>query len=317
MPPAKPQCANVKSRKFQHQRCPYAATKGDYCCRHWKKPKRFEGADLVLPVIQTRTRSITQSARKIQAWWRLRNGLRLARDRTPAFFVRELCHNTTELASMDPLETIPRDYFFVMKESGKLWGFDIRSLVVQYEAHGSLENSYTLTKCTKETYRAFQRRTEILRKQKLPLHFESVSGLTAEQSWNLRVLDICLRLDMLGYHISTQWFTDLSLSDQHRLYSTLYNLWNEDLGLTYQQQDKIVPDWSKATDRLFKWHPSRIWSKQSLDSVRRTNINVIERLISSAVAQPDKTLGAMYSVMALCYVSPLCRRAYPWMATTY
>jgi hypothetical protein len=214
---------------------------------------------------------------------------------------------------MEPLEMIPKQYFFAMKESGKLWGFDIRSLVVAYEANGKLENPYTLTKCTSETYQAFQKRLEYLRKHKIAIHYEAISGLSAEQSWNLRVLDICLRLDMLGYHIATHWFTNLTLQQQHRYYSTLYNLWNEDLGLTYQQQDKIVPDWSKPTNKLFKWHPNKVIVKGELDSVRRTNINVIERLISSASQQPDRTLGAMYSVMALCYVSNTCRKAYPWL----
>lgn len=314
---SKPQCKNIKSRKFPHLQCPYVAVKGEFCSRHWKKPKRFEGLDAAIcETIQTRTRSIAQAVRKVQNWWRFRNGLRLARERTPAFFCRDLCHNTSEIASMESLSTVPKDYFFVAKEGERFWGFDIRSLVVQYEANGVLENPYTITKFSKESYKAFQARLEHLRKAKQPLHFETLTGLTTEQSWNLRVLDMCLRLDMLGYRIATQWFTDLSLTDQHRLYSTLYNLWNEDLGLTWQQQERIVPDCSKPNTRLFKWHPNKVCAKQEIDSVRRTNLNVIERMVSSAPEQPDRTLGAMYSVMALCFINRQCRRAYPWLIPT-
>ena len=56
--------------------------------------------------------------------------------------------------------------------------------------------------------------------------------------------------------------------------------------------------------------------KSDIDSIRRTNLNIMERLISSAQASSDKTLGAMYTVMGLSHVSGPCRRAYPWLHAT-
>lgn len=216
---------------------------------------------------------------------------------------------------MEPLVEIPRDYFFVAFEPQQkmCWGFDLRSLLVYYEQHGILENPYTKLIFSPHIYDAFRRRVELLRKWKRPLHFDALSGLTSEQSWNLRVLDICLRLDMLGYRIATQWFTDLTVGEQQRLYETYYNLWTNDLGLTQQQQIRIIPDCLKADTRLFKWTPGKIFRNPDLDSVRRTNLNIMERLISSAKEAPDKTLGAMYTVLGLSHISLRCRRAYPWL----
>jgi hypothetical protein len=301
-------CANVKNKKSTQLQCSYPVKKGDFCSRHWKNPQRFQ-------VIQaSSTRSMSNSVKKIQRWWTRLNGFKLSRERTPAFFARELCHNDTELASLEPLKTVPRDYFFVIKENGLFWGYDIRTLLVQYEDTGRLENIYTTVLCKSTALEAFRLRLDQLRRWKRPLVFESAMNLTVKQSWNLRVLDACLRLDMLGYRIATQWFSDLTIAEHRTLYNTLASLWNQDLNLTEDQRRKIVPEHANPANKLFRWTPEKINMKYDLDSIRRTNLNIIERLITSASQQSDKTLGAMYTVMGLCQVSYECKEAYPWLA---
>ena len=260
------------------------------------------------------TRSMTLSVKKIQAWWKKINNRRLLREKSPGFFNRSLCHNDSDLASLEPLNNISRDYFFVLREGGRLWGFDIRTLVTQYETEGHLENPYTKELCNPESVDSFRKAVDRLRKWAKPVQYEATSGLTTGQNWNLRVLDLCLRLDMLGYRIATQWFSDLDIVGHRRLYLCLYSLWTEELGLTEEQKELIVPRYSADDFKLFKWSPVKVVSKSEIDSIRRTNLNVLERLISSAVQQSEKTLGAMYSVMALARVSYRCRQAYPWLA---
>lgn len=296
-----PRCMNIKSKKYPKERCIYAAKRGNFCSRHFKNPVPYD--------IPLASRSVMTMACKIQRFWRNRYNRFLAKERGPAFFVRNLCHNDTELASFEPLETIPRDYFFVMKESKRLWGFDIRTLVVQYEEEGKLENPYTKELCSIHIIESFKKHVDMLKRLKLPVHYERLTNLTPRQSWNLRVLDMCLRLDVLGYRIATHWFTDMSLEQHKRLYSILYSLWNT---LPSDARNTIVPV-NIELGNLFKWTPEKIDSKHDIDSVRRTNINVIERLISSALQQSDRTLGAMYSVISLTQVSYRCRNAYPWL----
>jgi hypothetical protein len=306
----KPVCMNVKSRKFPQERCKYPATKGEYCCRHWKHPRRYgDQLKIASPV----TRSVQIAARKIQTWWKLRYGIYIVRKRSLAFFNRDICHNSTELASFEPLKDIPRDYFFIVKDQTRFWGFDIRTLVTQYESEGRLENPYTKDICNSKTVEEFRLHVECLRRWKKPIHYETYSNLTPAQSWSLRVLDICLRLDMLGYRIATQWFTDLDLVLQRALYARMYHIWNDQLSQTTGLQDRLVPGHATHANRLFKWTPEKINLKSDLDSVRRTNLNVVERLISSATTQSDKVLGAMYTVMALSHVSERCRRSYAWL----
>ena len=299
-------CANIRSRKFTQERCKYVVSKGEYCHRHWKNPRRFE----IIPRV---TRSVQVSAKKIQKWWKLRYGLYLCKLKSPAFFLRNLCHNDTELASFEPLSEVKRDYFFTIKENNRYWGFDIRSLVINYEMTGQLENPYTKNICDSLTINRFRLQVDTLRRWKKSIQFEENPSLTVSQSWSLRVLDICLRLDMLGYRIATQWFSELDIVSQRNLYTCLFNLWNEQLHLTFDQKERIVPGNSIGDTKLFKWTPLKITMKSDQDSVRRTNINVMERLISSADQQSDRTLGAMYTVIGLCEVSERCRIAYPWL----
>lgn len=297
----RPRCMNIKSKKFPKERCTYPAKRGNYCSRHFKNPTIFE--------ISMPTRSVTMMARKIQKFWRTRYSRAIAKECGPAFFVRSLCHNDSELASFEPLDSIPRAYFFNIKERNRFWGFDIRTLVIQYEEEGKLENPYTKELCPVNVIESFKKHVDKLKRWKMPLHYEATSGLTPKQSWNLRVLDMCLRLDVLGYRISTNWFTELSIDQQKKLYSSLFELWNT---LPEQSRLTIIPVNRELGD-LFKWVPEKIQAKHELDSVRRTNLNVIERLISSASQQSDRTLGAMYSVMCLTQISYRCRNAYPWL----
>ena len=119
---------------------------------------------------------------------------------------------------------------------------------------------------------------------------------------------------MLGYRIATQWFSELNLFNQKQLYITLYNLWDKELNLTHEQKIQIVPDYLSANNKLFKWNPETTIIKNELDTMRRTNLNIIERLISSASQQSNKTLAAMYTVMALSKVSYECKEAYLWLS---
>jgi len=293
---------NIRSKKFPKERCTYPSTRGEFCSRHFKNPVLFEFS---MP-----TRSITLSARKIQKFWRTRQARSLAKEKGPAFFVRSLCHNDTELASFESLDTVPNAYFFTIKEPKRIWGFDIRTLVVQYEQEGKLENPYTKEICPVEIVDLFKKHIDKLKKWKMPLHYEATSGLTPKQSWNLRVLDMCLRIDMLGYRIATHWFTDLSIEYQKRLYTYMYSLWET---LSAESRRTIVP-LNTELGELFKWKPDKIQLKNDIDSIRRTNLNVIERMISSASDKSDRTLGAMYCVMCLTQVSYRCRNAYPWLS---
>lgn len=302
-------CFNIKSRKHPNERCIYPVKKGDYCSRHLKNPIRYE-----LPISPaSSTRSYHASARKIQKWWKIKTGFWIFLKRGPAFLNRELCNNDTEIASLEPLNTIKRHYFFVIKEGNKFWGFDIRSLLIHYEQCGRLSNIYTTVPCDINTVETFRTRLDFLRRWKYSLVFDNTDNLTVKQSWNLRVLDVCLRLDMLGYRIATQWFCDLNIFNQRKLYLTLFNLWENDLNLSEQQKLQLVPDYLCLTNRLFKWNPETTVTKTDLDSIRRTNLNIIERLISSASEQSNKTLAAMYTVIALSRVSYECREAYPWL----
>jgi len=297
----RPRCMNIRSKKFPNERCTYPAKKGEYCSRHFKNPVTFE--------ISRPTRSISNMARKIQKFWRTRYSRALAKERGPAFFIRSICHNDTELASLETLESIPNDYFFTIKDNKRIWGFDIRTLVIQYEEEGKLENPYTKELCSKEVIESFKMHVDRLKRWKKPLHYERITNLTPKQSWNLRVLDICLQLDMLGYRIATHWFTDLSIDQQKKLYTCLYVLWNS---LAENLRETIVPR-NIELGELFKWIPQKIQMKTDMDSIRRTNIHIIERLISSASQQSDKTLGAMYSVICISRVSYRCHNAYPWL----
>ena len=288
-------------------RCTYPVKRGEFCSRHYKNPKRYEQTS---PAVSTRF--IQSTATMLQRWWKLRKGFVFSKRYTFAYFCRDLCHNDTELATFEPLTTIPNLYFFAIRQSGRFWGFDIRTLLIQYEESHVLMNHYTTEVFDQNNLESFRKRLEYLRRWKISLEVQDTVQLNAKQSWSLRVLDVCLRLDMLGYRIATHWFSEMDITQHRKLYAILYTMWSETLGLSEEQKESIVPQYSVASQKLFRLSIANTF-KSELDSIRRTNLNVIQRLISSAVEQSDKTLGAMYVVMGLATVSERCRSAYPWL----
>ena len=105
----------------------------------------------------------------------------------------------------------------------------------------------------------------------------------------------------------------LTAPDNQRLYINLHSLWHSNQDLPLELKNRIVPNHNETLTRLFKWPPHKIVFKTELNSLRRMNLNLIERLVSSADAQSDRVIGAMYTVIGISTVSKECRRAYPWL----
>jgi hypothetical protein len=84
------------------------------------------------------------------------------------------------------------------------------------------------------------------------------------------------------------------------------------LNLTIQQKNQIVPGFNNRQNKLFKYYPHEFQIKDE-KSVKKYNLNTIERFISSSNDKTQRSLGIMYILMALCYVNDNVAEAYPWL----
>jgi len=309
-------CANVKSKTHPDSPCKNTATNGDFCARHWKRPHRY------VALTESRntyvTRFCLQAIRRIQTWWRRILPTLSYKRQGPSVNFYTLSQNTTEVYSMEPVEKIPRLFFFSYADPNKtIWAFDIRSLSHIMAQGKQAENPYTREPFPPMPLQRLRERISYLRKRKYPVMYLQGESLSQEQEWNQRVLDIFMRLESLGYLAACAWFNGLDRDDHRDFYKIMFQLWNYRLGLSPADKESIVPGHLKAVTKLFRWLPEgtdtmthnlRWWQKQSLALIQ----SFIER-------SPDKTknaLGALYVTMGLVHVSEEAAEAYPWIAET-
>ena len=309
-------CANIKSQKNPDSQCPMSATYGDYCSRHWKHPHRFiQASQLKREVCFTRQH--TAAAARIQSFWRqTRPWIRVFHQGIGSS-CRPLSRNDTELFSLDPIASIPSLYYIsFVGSAGSLWSFDIRSLG-QLLMRGDLkENPYTREPLSDHVYERIRKRLSWLRSRKYSVVYPQSpsTDLTSEQVWRQRVLDVFLTIEALGYHVSCDWFHDMTIDDHKEFYRTLFSLWYSRLGLTRQQRDSIVPGSESVSRKLFRFTPDAIGNYQhSVTWWEKCNLAVIEAFITRSKDKENRRLGATYVLIGLVSVSGEAADTYPWL----
>jgi hypothetical protein len=306
-------CANIKSRRHPDRQCEQAASHGDFCFRHWKRPHRYVPLQESTP--KRLTRQSVKEANRLLIWWNHVLPLRKFHTQGPAANDTSLAHNQTEVYSMDSVKDIPSLYFFSFADAKKhIWAFDIRSLSHLMASGRPLNNPYTREPIDEKVAQKIRNRILWLRNRKYPLLYVQGEVLTPEQHWNQRVLDIFMKMESLGYLSASSWFEQLNLRENKLFYKELFELWTFRLGLNPQEKEAIVPRHTKHDGKLFKQSPEMLSSRNhDLHWWKKTNLNAMNTLLSRSTDKSKQTLGALYILMALVQVSDDAAEAYPWI----
>jgi hypothetical protein len=304
-------CQNIKSRRHKNAQCASAATHGDFCSRHCKNPVRFQSLKPSIFLNRVLTRSEHQAVLSIQKFWKKWSARRRYLHQGPAANCREASQNSTEVYTLESLETIPTVFFFSFADDTKsIWSFDIRSLSHLLKEGTEPQNPYTRQPLLAKHLERIHSRLQWLRLRKYPILHETGENLTQEQIWNQKVLDVFFKMDALGYRASCRWFEEMDTEDHGVFYSRLYRLWTYQLGLSNQEKENILP----GSTKIFKQTPDRaINSNHDIRWWRRTNLNMILEFITRGTTKSQQGLGALYILMAIVQVVPEAGEAYPWI----
>jgi hypothetical protein len=303
-------CASIKSKTHPDSPCKSIAVHGDFCARHWKRPHRYVAlAELRNNYV---TRAYIQAIIRIQTWWRHTLPYVLYKNQGPSANSPSLSQNDTEVYSMEPLDKIPKLFFFSYADTKKcIWSFDIRSLSHMLAEGKALENPYTREPLISKAIQKVRERITYLRKRKYPVLYLQGDNLSQEQEWNQRVLDVFMKLEALGYLAACSWFHALTVKDHVKFYTIMFELWNWRVGLTAAEKELIVP----GNLKLFRWMPEAL-SQHNLRWWQKHNLWLIHTLITKSTDKSKNSLGAVYSMMGLVHVSEDAAEAYPWIEET-
>jgi hypothetical protein len=300
-------CHNIKSRAAPHVQCPFSASRGDYCSRHHKNPRPFTTS--IAQRVYTRSETIL--IRKIQSFWKRRAPLRRYRLQGPAANALDLATNQTDLYSLEPVALIPKVYLMSFADERKsIWIFDTRTLVHSMATGFPSQNPYTRDELTEVAKARIHRRITWLRSRKYHTLHINTDVLTPEQIWNQAVLDVFLKIEALGYYVSCDWYHDLSIQSHVLFYKALFRLWEQQLGLSRAEKEKIVPGYTVT--RLFRYDASDMLEK-SKNWWAKKNLALIEAFATRGHHKEEQKMGAMYALMALVQVSRPAAIALPWI----
>lgn len=311
-------CASIKSRKHKDARCPYGATQGDFCARHSKNSIRFQP---LLPndfLDKPTTRADVQAVRRLQRFWRRWSAYMRFRRQGICTNCLDLADNTTEVYSLENLETIPRFLLFSFADAQKkLWVFDIRSLAHMITEGSEVLNPYNREPIPSQILHKIHQRTQWLRDRKYPILYATGENLTPQQIWNQKVLDVFFRMEHLGYRASCRWFEAMTTTDHEDFYKAMYQLWFVYLGLTPEEKEAILPGYNTPLGKVFRHTPDKLRNAvHDLVWWRKYNLFVIQQFLSRSPHKAQQALGALYVLMGLVQIIPEAAEAYPWILET-
>ncbi len=314
--PSSESCVSIKSKKHPEQRCPAPATKGEFCNRHSKAKTqvRWTGTPVYKRPLTRKQKSACEIIQKFVFFYVRRH---LRRIHGPASYDLSLSHNDKDIYTMDPLKTsVPFTYHFsYLDAKGHVWTFDLRFLLHLLQYGNDLKNPFSQELFPPQMIERLQQRATYLRQHSVPIVYAEAEGLTSEQIWNQKVLDVFLKLTALGYGVNVLWFETLTVRGHEIFYRRLWTLWHESIGLTDPERERIVPGYNSGRTPLFKWYPEQVEFRGfELKWWRKQNLALMNAFLSRGQDKDTLGCGALYVLTALAQTHPRAAEAFPWLS---
>lgn len=237
----------------------------------------------------------------------------------PAFFKRILSTNHTDFFTMDDLATLSYSQFFSYKDvDGFIYGFDITSLHNLIVKSGkNVKNPYNRNKIPEFV---FQNVTNLIRLSKcLKIEVElnitnSNENLSIQKIVELRSLELFQNIDCLGNYSNSEWFLSLNRSELLRFMRELCDIWNFRAQLSNEIKRNICPP---NGDPFRYFGISIIHNESNIFLVKKSILEVLEKLVNDGIDRDSKSLGAYYVLGALTLVNMNAASSLPWLFQSF
>jgi hypothetical protein len=138
--------------------------------------------------------------------------------------------------------------------------------------------------------------------------------LTPQQRFRQHVLGLFQTINALGHYSDPDWFITLTYEQHITFLRELIDIWNYRAELSPQMRRTIYPPYGDPFPQyVLGWVTHQFYVYLSPENIININLTVIERFITSAVAEADRCLGSNFILCALTLVSIPAREALPWL----
>jgi len=265
----------------------------------------------------------------------------------PALYRRDICMNTSDFCTLDPLSGIKGLDFFSYETNNVVYGFDIDSLLSFIRKRGQIENPYmreNMSHCILDIlnlnrlkciiqpkkYDNKCQKKEMIRITKSNNSHQSsnitrrVNTITLPDNYNStditrkmrqmreepiesRIENLFMEIDQLGNYTDSVWFSELNRTDCIRFFRIMRDIWNYRSRIPYQVKLKICPLWDPFITSNSNYFD------MNTDDITKMCINVMEDMIYMGIDNDSRSLGTFQVLTALTFVSVRARTAMPWL----
>jgi hypothetical protein len=234
----------------------------------------------------------------------------------PGFKNKNVCTNTTDFFTMDPLSDLPNKQFFSFKDiDGFIYGFDLLSIYnLIYKCDGQIKNPYNRLPISTQNIKNLRELIRLSRVLKIPICTEIKDineEISSKKSVELRALTLFQNIDALGNYSNAQWFLNLNRQQIIKMIKELIDIWAYRAPLTIETKKAICPPLGNPFSRLSNLHQ---WNTiENIDELRKNSLDVLEKFVNLGIDRDNKCLGAYYVLGALTLVSEDAATSLPWL----
>jgi len=283
--------------------------------------------------------SKTVQLQKIYRGYLVRESGRL---RGKALKNREICVNSSDFYSLEPIEDIDPRLFFSYKDDKDFWyGFDITSIfsLISKTSRSNIINPYNREKISQTVindiyslghkvcilFPNIMSETMINEKPTIvnnlqPLNLATsniINRLTTpeisrlivnrESSVQVRMQELFMEIDQLGNYTRVEWFSSLTQINYMRLYRIVYNIWRR---LTPVVRNRIC---ISGDPFLNIFREPTYNDNIGFERIQEACLRVFENMVFTGVDIEYRKIGALHVLSALTIVSMDARHSIPWL----
>jgi hypothetical protein len=234
----------------------------------------------------------------------------------PGFKNKNVCTNTTDFFTMDPLTELSNKQFFSFEDAdGFIYGFDLLSIYnLIYKCDGQIKNPYNRLSITSEVINNFRDLLKLSKmlKYKVCIDIKNVDEeVSVKKMVELRALTLFQNMDALGNYTNSKWFMDLSRHQLVRVLRELLDIWTYRAPLTIETKREICPPNGNPFPQVI--HFGQLSVNENIDEVRRYLLVILEKFVNSGIDRDNKCLGAYYVIGAITLVNAEAASSLPWL----
>ena len=223
------------------------------------------------------------------------------------------CINKEDFLTFENLCDIDKKYLFIYKDDkdGKIYGFDIRSLIEFFNGTKKYYNPYNNNLFTKKTKKYMVDFYYHL-KNNLKTDIYITKTKISDQYLYIRDKAISVFQIMnveLNNYVDVNWFLNLNKFQLRKLYKNAEDIWNyRAQHLTKEIKKKHIPNLN-----AFKMSVHEFYKISNINQMRKIILNEFYKFITEGETIEECKTGAMWMLTALVEVSPEACNAMPWL----